>query len=91
MLSDGLVCLTQTEAIIIRMVGNGKTAKEIADMIGLKCPTVNEHLKRCRKRFGANSSSHLVAIASLCGVIKRVDIEGANVDVTVNAPKVSPQ
>jgi DNA-binding CsgD family transcriptional regulator len=80
------------EAIIIKMIANGKATKEIADTIDRSLPTIEEHINRSRAKLGAKSRPHLVSIAWRYGVITRTDIECVNAEVVVNGvPMVSPQ
>jgi DNA-binding CsgD family transcriptional regulator len=91
-LSNRLVCLTLVEAIIIKMIANGKATKEIADVIDRSLPTIEEHINRSRAKLGAKSRPHLVSMAWCCGVITRTDIECVNAEVIVNGvPKALPR
>lgn len=52
--------LTPAETKIANLIRQGKTSKEIAELLSISCETVNVHRKRIRKKSGiANRSVHL--------------------------------
>jgi LuxR family quorum-sensing system transcriptional regulator CciR len=61
--------LTQREREIVILLGQGKREKEIARVLGLAPVTVNDHLKRARRRFGVHKSTLLVTCGLLTGSI----------------------
>jgi DNA-binding CsgD family transcriptional regulator len=57
--------LTDREREIVILLGQDKSEKEIARILGISPDTVNDHLKHARQRFGVRKSTLLV----MCGLI----------------------
>jgi DNA-binding CsgD family transcriptional regulator len=55
--------LTQRELSVLKIASDGRTADEIADVLGLGMETVRSHLKKARTKLGARNSAHAVAEA----------------------------
>jgi DNA-binding CsgD family transcriptional regulator len=88
--SSRIVYLTVLESLIIKLIANGAASKEIACIIDRSFPTVQEHIQRAFAKLNARSRPHLVSTAWCCGVLRRSDIEGVNVEVIVaSAPTAS--
>ena len=51
-LSRGLLTLTPAELQVANLVREGKTAKEIADLLNLSIRTIEDHRKKIRKKLG---------------------------------------
>lgn len=59
----GRMNLPKRSLEVLSMVGQGFTMREISKYMGISFESVKWHLKALRSAFGANSSSHLIAIA----------------------------
>ena len=55
--------LTQRELSVLKNASEGRTADEIASVLGLGMETVRSHLKKARAKLGARNSAHAVAEA----------------------------
>ncbi len=55
--------LTQREREILQMIGQGKTSRQIAEVLNLSVYTVNNHRKHICKKVGLHSTAQLVAFA----------------------------
>lgn len=55
--------LTERERLIVKMIAEGHTAKDIARGMSLAPRTVEQHLWDCRRKLGATNNTHLVATA----------------------------
>jgi DNA-binding NarL/FixJ family response regulator len=55
--------ITQREAEIISLISEGKTNKEIADLLFLSSHTVNTHRKKIMSKLGINNTAGLVMYA----------------------------
>ncbi len=55
--------LTQREQEVLNLIGQGKTSKQIAEMLNLSVFTVNNHRKHICKKLGLHSTAQLVAYA----------------------------
>ena len=61
--ADVRVRLTQRELTVLKIASDGRTADEIASVLGLGMETVRSHLKKARTKLGARNSAHAVAKA----------------------------
>jgi DNA-binding CsgD family transcriptional regulator len=61
--------LTQRETEITKWVSHGKTAWEVAMILGISYITVNNHISSARAKLDAVSTTHLVAKAMRQGII----------------------
>ncbi len=55
--------LTRREREILEWIGQGKTSKQIAEMLNLSVYTVNNHRKHICKKANLHSTAQLVAFA----------------------------
>lgn len=62
--------ITQREAEIISLISEGKTNKEIADLLFLSSHTVNTHRKKIMAKLGINNTAGLVMYAIKENLIK---------------------
>jgi DNA-binding CsgD family transcriptional regulator len=61
--------LTRREAEVLVLVAEGKSNKEIADMLFISVNTVRNHLVRMGKRLRTGSRTELVARARRVGIL----------------------
>lgn len=57
-------CLTPREKQVLTIVGQGKTTKEIAEVLGVSSATVSNHRKHICRKLGIHSTAELVAFAA---------------------------
>lgn len=62
--------LTKREREILLWSARGKRGKEIAQLLGVRLPTVQWHKDQIRKRFGCRTMTEAVAIAMQSGRLK---------------------
>lgn len=55
--------LTKREQEVLELIGQGKTSKQIANLLGLSVYTVNNHRKHICKKADLHSTAQLVAFA----------------------------
>jgi DNA-binding CsgD family transcriptional regulator len=60
--SDRLCDLSERERECMGWVAAGKTDQEIAVLVGLAASTVRFHIDRARRKLGARTRSHAVAM-----------------------------
>lgn len=53
--------LTKSEKLVLELLKQGKTYKQIADELGVSFNTANFHVKNLYKKFGVNSNISLLA------------------------------
>jgi two-component system, NarL family, invasion response regulator UvrY len=56
-------CLSNRELLVLRMVANGRTIKEIADELSLSEKTIGTYRMRIAKKLGMNSNVELARYA----------------------------
>jgi DNA-binding NarL/FixJ family response regulator len=61
--------LTPREIEVLRLVGNGRKNKQIADQLAISENTVNFHVKNIVGKLGANDRTHAVTIAVRRGLL----------------------
>lgn len=59
-LSISNICFSKREADILSLYVRGKTAKTIADILGLSHRTIEHHLERAKIKLGASTKSELI-------------------------------
>ncbi len=69
LLLAGLPSLTAREATVIDHVANGARVREIAEADGVGTETIKTQLDTARKRLGARTTAHAVALAIALGEI----------------------
>ncbi len=62
--------LSRRETQCLGLLAAGFSNRGIAETLVISEPTVAMHLKNARKRLGARTREHAVAIAISCGFIK---------------------
>jgi transcriptional regulator EpsA len=65
--------VTPREAEILRWIRDGKTNRDIADILGLSPYTVKNHVKKITKKMGVANRSHAVARAFSMGILTPSD------------------
>lgn len=68
--SGGLPVLTRRQLEVIRLVGEGKTSKEIAKLLSLAPGTVNDHVEAAMVELKVNSRAHAVQKALQMGLLR---------------------
>jgi len=69
-LEGGLADLSGREIEVITLVSDGKSNKEIGDLLGLSALTVKSHLARIARKLGTGDRAEMVALAMRAGVIR---------------------
>jgi DNA-binding NarL/FixJ family response regulator len=68
---DGLASeLSGREVEVLRFVADGKSNKEIGELLGLSALTVKSHLARIARKLGTGDRAEMVALAMRAGVIR---------------------
>jgi LuxR family quorum sensing-dependent transcriptional regulator len=62
--------LTARESEVLRWVANGKSAREIGEILDITKRTVDEHVQVAIRKLGATNRTHAVALALRDGLIK---------------------
>lgn len=61
--------LTKREIEVLGWVAQGKSAREIAEILKITKRTIDEHVRSAVKKIGATNRAHAVAIAVRDGII----------------------
>ena len=56
--------LTVREKEVLKLIGQGKTSKAVAEILNVSVHTVNNHRKHICKKMGLHSTAQLVAFAA---------------------------
>jgi len=56
--------LTPREKEVLKIIGEGKTTKQVAEELGLSVSTVGNHRKHICRKLGLHSTAELVAFAA---------------------------
>lgn len=67
--SDKEVALTDRECVCLKWTSQGKTAWEIAQIIGRSKPTVEFHLQKAMRKLDATNKAHAATLAMKRGLI----------------------
>ena len=67
---SGVSDLSGREIEVLRLVSDGKSNKEIGDVLGLSALTVKSHLARIARKLGTGDRAEMVALAMRAGVIR---------------------
>jgi two-component system, NarL family, invasion response regulator UvrY len=67
--TDDFGLLTPREREVLQLVARGKTARQIAPLLGTTTSTVQHHLNHIRTKLGAKNNAHLVTLAFRKGLI----------------------
>jgi DNA-binding CsgD family transcriptional regulator len=66
--------VTPAEVLALKGIASGMTAEELAHANGISRHTAKDHMKSARRKLGARTAAHAVAIALVEGVIAPEDI-----------------
>jgi PAS domain S-box-containing protein len=61
--------LTRREIEVLRLLASGTSTQDIADALGLKISTVNNHTQHILKKLGAHTKLQAVYAAQRCGLL----------------------
>jgi len=67
---SGISELSGREIEVVTLVSDGKSNKEIGDLLGLSSLTVKSHLARIARKLGTGDRAEMVALAMRAGVIR---------------------
>lgn len=76
--SSALDMLSPREVQVLRMVAEGKTSKEIANLLDLREQTVRSYRKTMMKKLGINNVAGLTQLALSSGLTQLASAEGAS-------------
>ena len=57
-----MICLTSRQKIIISLLIDGKTIKDISSSVGVKSETVRKHIRAVKMKLGANTTINAAAL-----------------------------
>ncbi len=66
---DDAFGLTERQKEVLKLVAEGHTSQEIADLLGVSIKTVNSHRENIYQRLGTNNLAELIKIALRLGMI----------------------
>lgn len=66
---NGVHDLSGREIEVLRLVADGRSNKEIGDLLGLSALTVKSHLARIARKLGTGDRAEMVALSMRAGVI----------------------
>ena len=67
--SPSLVTLTARERQVIQLLGEGKTTKEVASVLGISSKTASAHRERLMKKLDVHETAGLVRYAIRMGLV----------------------
>jgi DNA-binding NarL/FixJ family response regulator len=67
----GLDALSPREFEVLELVADGKTSKEVADLLNLQVETVRTYRKTIMRKLGVNHVAGLVSVAMQSGLIRK--------------------
>lgn len=73
MTSQPSVHLTTREYDVLRMVGAGRSSKQIAASLGIAPKTVETYIDHIKLKMGATNRSHMTALAVTLGLLDLSD------------------
>ncbi|MBB5713266.1 response regulator transcription factor [Sphingomonas aerophila] len=69
MIAHPAVHLTAREGDVLRMVGAGRSSKQIAAALGIAPKTVETYIEHIKLKMGATNRSHMAALAVAWGLL----------------------
>lgn len=67
--TNGKTVLTPRERQIVEMLAGGSTGEQIAQTLVLSPETVQKHVHNAKRKVGAETRAHLIALALTRGLI----------------------
>ena len=67
---DGVNDLSGREIEVLQLVADGRSNKQIGELLGLSALTVKSHLARIARKLGTGDRAEMVALAMRAGVIR---------------------
>jgi DNA-binding CsgD family transcriptional regulator len=67
--TNGKAVLTPRERQIVEMLAQGSTGEQIAQQLVLSPETVQKHVHNAKRKIGAETRAHLIALALTRGLI----------------------
>ncbi len=67
--NNGKPVLTRRERQIVEMLAQGSTGEQIAQQLVLSPETVQKHVHNAKRKTGAETRAHLIALALTRGLI----------------------
>jgi len=67
---DGTSELSNREIDVLRLVADGRSNKEVGEILGLSALTVKSHLARISRKLGTGDRAEMVALVMRSGVIR---------------------
>ena len=64
------VMLTARETQVVQLVGSGRSAKQIAIVLGITPKTVESYVEHARLKLNAVNRSHMMVRAALLGLLE---------------------
>lgn len=64
------IVLTIRETEVVRLVGSGRSSKQIALVLGIAPKTVESYVEHARLKLSAVNRSHLMVRAALLGILE---------------------
>jgi len=74
MLDQRLEILTPLQIDVIYWIAQGKTDREIGQILGISPKTVNYHVERLKQRMGVSTRIQLVIACIHCGLLVVADV-----------------
>ena len=68
--TNGTPALTPRERQIVEMLASGATGEQIAEQLVLSPETVQKHVHNAKRKIGAHTRAHLIALALTRGLIE---------------------
>jgi DNA-binding NarL/FixJ family response regulator len=66
---EGLHALSEREVEVLQLVGDGRSNREVGEVLGLSALTVKSHLARIARKVGTGDRAEMVLIALRAGLI----------------------
>jgi DNA-binding CsgD family transcriptional regulator len=67
----GLEALSPREFEVLELVADGKTSKDVADLLNLQVETVRTYRKSIMRKLGVNHVAGMVSIAMQSGLLRK--------------------
>ena len=72
--------LTPRETEVLSLVGQGNTADDISDQLGISASTIANHKERIYNKLDVNSQAHAVAVAVATGILAPIATDNNDAD-----------